>query len=258
MTVVTLDSIVKNFIMKRRYTIHWWIEFMVYGKDCLRLLSEDDLKVVNTTKLTVDQNTNAVELPNDYLDYVNVGVECGQNIKPLVETNKINPLVARTSDLTPTTYGEAATTTTNQIFYGTLYPFYYNTVYWNDYGEPMGRLFGLGAGVQDDVFSIFPERNQIQLTERISIDHIILQYISDGMNSDAATQITPYAYDTIDAYIMWQMKENTRTYSAGEAERAKQEYINQRLILRARMSDLTTERLKRLFQRATYAAPKSL
>lgn len=258
MTVITLDQVVNNFIMRRKYTIHFWMEFMVYAAACLRELSMDDLKCVNTKKLTVNQNTNAADLPNDYLDYCNVGVEAGQNVKPLVETDKINPLVARTSNFTPTTYSESASEMTNQIFYGTLYPFYYNTVYWNDYGEPMGRLFGLGAGVQDDVFSVFPERGQIQLTERIDVDHIILEYISDGTNADAATKITPYAYETISAYIMWQMKENTRTYNEGEKERAKQEYISQRQILRARLSDLTTERLKRLLQRATYGAPKSI
>lgn len=258
MTVVTLDAIVRNFIMKRKYTIHWYMEFLVYATEALRELSMDDLKVVNTVKLPVDTNTNAVNLPNDYLDYVEVGVEAGQTVKPLVETDKINPLVARTSDFTPTTYNSIQSNLTNQIFYGSLYPFYFNTVVWNDYGEPMGRIFGLGAGIQDDVFSVFPGRNQIQLTEKISVDHILLQYISDGMNSDAATQITPYAYQTISNYIMWQMKENSRTYTDNEAERAKDLYVEERLKLRGRLSDLTSERLKRLFQRATYASPKSL
>ena len=42
------------------------------------------------------------------------------------------------------------------------------------------------------------------------------------------------------------LKESTRTYSEGERERAKQEYITQRQILRARMSDLTMEKIKRI------------
>lgn len=245
--------------MKRGYTIHWWVQFMVYAKDCLRTLSEDDLRVVNTKKLPVDSNTNAVDLPNDYLDYISIGTEVGQLLKPLVETDSINPLIARTSDFTPTTYGAAGLENSNNIiYYGSLSPYYWNTVFWNDYGEFTGRIFGFGAGTQDDVFSIFPERNQIQLSEKLSCTHIVIRYISDGMNSDAATQISPYAYETIDAFIMWQMKLNTRTYSAGEAEMAKQAYIDERRILRARLSDLTKEKLKRLFQRASYASPKSL
>lgn len=259
MTVVTLDAIIRNLLMKRGYSFHWYIRFAVYAKDCLRILSEDDLQVMNTVKLPVDANTNAVDLPDDYMDYVRIGIETGQTVKPLVETSKINALVARDSTFTPTTYSAITSTNANNVlYYGSLYPYYWNTVFWNSYGEFTGRLFGFGAGAEDDTFGVFPERNQIQLTEKLSVTNIILQYISDGMNSDAATQITPYAYETIDAYILWQMKEHSRTYSDGEAERARQLYINERLILRARKSDLTKERLLRSLQKATYASPKSL
>lgn len=256
MTFTTLDNIVRDFIMRRGYTIHWYVPFMVYAKAALRELSFDDLKCINTVLLPVG-SYNEVDLPNDYMDYTLVAVKSGQNIKPLVETDSINPLIARDANFDPTTYANIAANTTNQIFYGNIYPFYWNTVTWNNWGEPTGRLYGIGAGVQDDVFSVFPERNQIQLTEHLSVDKIVLQYISNGMSSDAATKITPYAYETISAYISYQMKENTRTYSTAEAQLAKQEYIDQRLILRARMSDLTTERLKRLIQKAAVAAPKS-
>ena len=257
MTTISLDAVVRNFLLKRQYTLHWYLQFIVYAKDCLRQLNEDDLLCINTKLLPVN-DYNAVDLPSDYLDYTLVGVKVGQNVKPLVETNKINRMINRNSDLEPIKYSESESNPNNEVNYGALYPFYWHTVYWNSYGEPTGRMFGAGAGVQDDVFSVFPERNQIQLTENMTVDNIVLEYISDGMNADAATRITPYAYDTIDAYIMYQMKCNTRTYSAGEAEYAKQDYIDQRKILRARMNPMTIEMWKRLFQRATYASPKSL
>lgn len=256
-SVVTLDSIVRNFILKRRYTLHWYLELLVYSKDCLRILSNDDLKIIKTRLLKVNNNYNACDLPDDYQDYVQVGIKVGQNIKPLVETDKINPIINRNSSFTPIKYNESAVDPNSQVYYGALYPFYWHTVSWNDYGEFTGGIYGSGAGVQDDVFSLPPGRNQIQLTENMTVDYIVLQYISDGMDSDAATQITPYAYETISAYIMWQMKANTRTYSAGEAAAAKQEYVDERKILRARMSDLNTETFTRLLQRATYGSPKS-
>jgi hypothetical protein len=82
---------------------------------------------------------------------------------------------------------------------------------------------------------------------------VVLEYVSNGMDADSATQIDWYAKDCLEAYCMWQFKENNRTYSAGEAEVAKQEYINQRLILRAELSDLTTDNLKRIVQRNSIA-----
>lgn len=259
MTTVSLDAVIRNFIMKRGYTFHWYIQFAVYASECLRELSMDDLHVVNTVKLPVDQDTNEATIPDDYQDYVKVGVQAGQYVRPLIETQGLNQLQARTSDFTPTTYGQLTTDNPqNIIYYGTLYPFYWNTVAWNDYGEPTGRFFGLGAGSQDDTFTVIKSRNVIKVTENLSTDHIILQYIGDGTSSDAATQIDPYAFMTISNYIMYQMKENSRTYSDNEAERARQLYINERLILRARLNGLTTEVFKRAMQKGTAAAPKSL
>lgn len=258
MITASLDGIVRDVIMRRGYTFHKYIRFLVYAKNCLRELTFDDLKVYNTIILpTTDYN--AVELPSDYQDYVRVAAMSGQKLKPLVETDKLNPLVARTADFSATTYAAAGSdSNTNPTLYTYFYPFYWNTVTWNNFGEFTGRMYGMGAGSQPDVFAVFRERNQIQLSELLSVDSIVLEYISDGMNSDAATRIDPYAIETIAAYIIWQHKEHTRTYSINEAELAKQEYISQRMILRARKSDLTTEVLKRRFQAATYASPKSL
>lgn len=258
MVWTSLDAIVRDFIMRRRYTMHDWIAFMVYSKNCLRELSFDDLKCVNTKKLPVNQDDNTVEIPNDYQDYVNVNVQAGQHLKPLVESDKINPLVNRDSDFNPIRYDDISQQESGQVLFGYLYPSSWHTVTWNSYGEFTGRMFGSGAGFPDDTFSVFKERNQIQLCETISTDYIVLRYISNGLSADAATQVDQYASETISAYIMWQMKEHNRTYSEGEKERAKQEYINQRMILRARMSDLTKERLIRALQRANYASPKSI
>lgn len=257
MTVTSLKSIVKDVLMQKGYSLHWYIQFLVYAKNCLRELSFDDLKVINTKKIpTNDQN--AIDLPDDYQDYVRVCVPVGQNIKPLVETDKINSLVAR-DDTTfdPTTYSLNAVADTNTTFYGYLYPFYWNSVNWNEFGEVTGRYFGIGASTQDDVFKVVKERNQIQITENLVTENVILEYISDGMDADSATRVDVYAQATIDAYIKWQHKANNRTYNMGEQQMAQQEYKDQRAILRARLSDLTMEKYKRLFQRASYAAPKS-
>lgn len=257
MTKTTLDNIVRNMILKRRYPFCFYIDFLVAAVNCLRELNLDDLYVTNTVKLTPN-SYNAIDLPNDYLDYVRVGIMAGQNVKNLVPTNKINAIVNRNSSFAPIKYNETRGNADAQTFFGALYPFYWNQVSYNEYGEFTGRLFGSGAGVQDDVFSVFPERNQIQLTENLSTEFVILEYISDGMNADNATQITPYAYSTIQAYIMWQMKANTRTYSAGEVQLAKQEYIDERKILRARLDPMDMDAWKRKFQSASYASPKSL
>ena len=93
MTTASLDFIVKNYLLKRGYPLHWYMQFMVYAADCLREITFDDLRVINTKILPVDQTINAADLPEDYQDYVTVGVMIGQRIRPLVPTSTLNPLV---------------------------------------------------------------------------------------------------------------------------------------------------------------------
>ena len=84
-----------------------------------------------------------------------------------------------------------------------------------------------------------------------------LQYISNGQNSDAATTIDGYAQKTIEAYIMWQFKENNRTYTMGERQVAEAYFNQQHKILRARLSNLNPQVLKRLIQKNSFAANKN-
>lgn len=255
MTFFSLDAAVRNMLLKRRYPLHFYIDFLVYGKDCLRELSLDSLKIVNTKIIPVDATDNSAQIPNDYTDYVEVGIPTGQTIRPLVEDNNITPLQHFDSNFNITRYDAVSTDTQGSpLYYGYLMPMVWNTVTFNDYGENIGRLFGWGAGQQTDTFTIVNERNVIQLKEVISTKNIVLKYISDGMDADAASQIPTYAYQSIQDYMVWQMKENNRNYSDTERERAKNEYNKSVRILRARLSDITIEKIKRIAQQKYYAA----
>jgi len=262
MTTASLDYIVKNYLLKRGYPLHWYMQSMVYAADCLRELTFDDLRVINTKILPVDQTINAAELPEDYQDYVTVGVMIGQRIKPLVPTSTLNPLTSLDVNQNYAEQDWQDTTTPpgsneNQLYYGALPYAQWFTVHYNDYGENIGRFFGLGAGYQEDTFQVFKERNQIQLDQKFSVENIVLQYISDGQSADAASQIDPYAIRTIQAYIDYQMKAHNRTYGVGERQVSENNYVKERKILRARKSDWSIEKIKRIVQKNTMGAPKS-
>jgi hypothetical protein len=262
MTTASLDFIVKNYLLKKGYPLHWYMQFMVYAADCLREITFDDLRVINTKILPVNQTINAAELPEDYQDYVTVGVMIGQRIRPLVPTTTLNPLISLDVNQN---YAEQEWTNNvtepgsneNQLYYGALPYAQWFTVHYNDYGENIGRFFGLGAGYQEDTFQVFKERNQIQLDQKFYVENIVLQYVSDGQSADAASQVDPYAIRTIQAYIEYQMKAHNRTYNMGERQLAENYYIKERKILRARKSDWSVEKIKRIVQKNTMGAPKS-
>lgn len=249
MTVTSLHAIVCNILLKRRYPRHWYIDFLIPAKDGLRELSFDlPLKTLRYQILTLN-SINQATLPTDYADWAKVYVRVGQYLHPLIEDKSLNTIPNYDSDFTEQAYIDGVatqTTTTNAWYNGYGAPYWYMTNY-NNYGENTGRRFG-GVGTMSDTFNVDTTRNLIKINEYLDITEIVLVYIGNGLDADSATHINAYAQNCVEAYCMWQFKENNRTYSAGEAEVARQLYITERQILQARLSDLTVDRMKRIAQ----------
>jgi len=252
MTIISLDQITKNILMKRNYPLQYYINFLVYCKDIMREIAFDEpIFSVRQCVLPVDQNTMRVDLPNDFQDYVRVCSWVDQYMRPLVEDNSLQliPNYDTSFDVQPYANGIAAIPPTTDI---TFYPSGYLSPYWwvtnfNSYGENTGRMFG-GVGAMADTFRMDKANRQIKINDNLFIQNIVLEYISDGMDSDSATQIDSYAQFAIEAGAMWQFYLHNRTYSQNEAEAMYQHYVAERQVLRARLSDLTIEKFKRIVQ----------
>lgn len=253
MNVISLDQICKNLLLKRRYSMHWYLDFLIPSKDCLRELTFDlPIQTLRYKVLQLNDN-HAVEIPNDYVDYAKVSIRVGQYLRPLIEDGTLDLVPNYDSDFVIQPYNTGIATqptiTSTTYYNGYFSPLWY-TVNWNAFGENTGRLFG-GSGVQSDTFKVNKARNEIKINENLCVSEVVLEYIGNGMDADSATHIDAYCQQAIEAYCMWQFKENNRTYGINEAALAKQEYVDQRKILTARLSDLTIDRFKRIAQHAS-------
>jgi len=256
MQVVNIDGIVNNMLLKRRYPKHWYLEFLLYGVECLREIGLDELEIYNTQKLPVSLE-GTVELPADYIDYILVGIEVGGRVRPLVEDNSLNNLQNFDSTFQVIPFNNStdanAQDETNLLYAPNLFS-QFLTVRTNSYGENTGRFFG-GSPYRDS-FKIVKSRNQIQLDPSLKLANIVLIYASSGLTADGVTNVPLYAQKTIQEYIMYQFYFNNRTYGVSETEMQRQRYIDERKVLRARLSDLTISTLKRIVNRNTIAAQK--
>lgn len=256
MRFTTLDRIVRSQLLQSGYSIHWYTQFLKFAADGLRELTFDSLRIINTEKLPVN-SYKAVTLPCSFVDWISVGLQQGQYVQPLVTSPSINRLYDYGTNGDKIPYpdvfqDDAKNGNINGIgFLG------YNWVTWNEYNEPIGRLFGLGNFPGANGFIVLPERGEIQLDNASCAKWIILEYISDGQDCNSATRIDPYAQKTIETYIIWMMKENGRQYSMGERQTARQEFLNQQRILRARKDDLTLTDIKNISRKNANAAIKS-
>jgi hypothetical protein len=243
MVITSLDTICKNVLLQQQLPMHYYIECLTHAANCLAELTKDDLKIIKTERLTLNDLANHC-LPEGYLDFTKVGIEIGQMVRPLVPENSINRLPNYDDSGTAIAYTDTITSYVPALIWST-------TIY-NDYGEYIGREYGSGAGFQTDTFKIIPERNIIQCKETLKNCDIIMEYISDGSCVDDATGVDPYAKESIDAYIKWKRSKSRDNIYSPEG----QEYARQRKILRARKA-MGYEELKRIYQDALYASPKA-
>lgn len=248
MRYVTLNGLTLSALNQCHKPRHYYSRFLKYASDCLTELLFDTLRITNTVRLPVNSLGEA-QIPADYIDKIRVGEQVGQWIRPLIEKNTLNPLA------------NFSTSTGDQITYPNievqddwcgLYQWWGLQI--NTNGENTGGYYGLGAGSEPDTYIISEQRNVIQLNKNVRRKKIILEYIGDGSYANSASKITPYAKRTIETYIDWQYKENSKSFGAYDAQRAKDIFDNQHRILRARKNDLTPELLIRVMNRYRQAS----
>ena len=250
MKFTSLDTITKGLLISRQYPIHFYMQFLYLGSRAYEELHFDSLNAIKTLKLPVN-SYNAVDLPCDFMDLIQVGIEHGQFVRPLSSRAGINSLNNFDDDGVKIPFGSTDfdLTDVNQQFFSGYQSYYANEQF-------RGRLYGMGTGDAPFTFKLVTEREQIQLYEGIACENVIIQYISDGSEIDNATMITPYAKAAIEAYIIWKMKEGSRAYGEGERERAKQQWIQQHLLLRARKLSLTKDDIIATMRKHTHGSIK--
>lgn len=242
----SLDSIVCSTLINRGYPVHYYFQFLKLATDCLRELNFTTLGNIKTQKLLLN-DYYAAKLPNDYVDYVKIGYPVGQYVKPMGSRGGLTRL--NEYDTNGNKILHTDNTQSNTLNGWTGY-WYHNVI--NSNGENVGRGYGSSGGNRYDNFKILKERGEIQFNEHVATDYIILEYISDGLEADNATKVTPYAQGCIEAYIIWKMKDYNRNISRGEVADEERKYFNQLRYLRARMADWTTTEILRTV-RQTYS-----
>lgn len=260
MILTTLDTIVRRGLLEANLPMHYYFEYLVHGSTCLRELSFDTLKIVNTVQLPVN-DYGAVDLPDDFVDDVSVGYFGNGVLQPLPHQDFISPLrqwstttgqftqpQIPTNGVVPNNYNNV--NSGSDLFLGGLGIFWF----WNvsDFGEPTGRFFGATGGTQFG-YKVIKERRQIQMSVGYERTSIVLQYISDGQSVDSATQIDTQAIQCIRAWQEWKRSPNANNEYSQEAI----SFWNRKKNLRARLSGMTLIDVKNVLRNGYTASMKN-
>lgn len=221
-----LDTITRSVLMQKGYSLHWYVQFLKYAADCLRELKFDSLPAFQTRIFDISA-TGTIFMPQDTVDVISVDHMHGQFTRPMIRQTDINTLPNLDSQ-------------GNAILYE-------NDNYWfvEEYNRYATRHHGTRQG-----FVYLPQLKTIQLTQGIRDKKVLVKFMDLGSNTDSATEVHPYAQATIEAYMKWQYKENTRSYSGGERQMEENKYYNQLRILRGRIDPISCDDIVNIFERA--------
>lgn len=251
----TADQITKSILMNKKYSIHWYLEVLKYVSDCLRELSADDLKIVNSVWLTLT-SYKAAPIPPDFMDYIRIGVPNGEYVKPMTQNEGYNRTYNYDPNGNPQLWPQVPNGGQDLTVFGIPFLTYYVNMY-NSRGENVGGLYGYRTDGSPFTFDIIAERNEIQFDSALECDRIVMDYLSDGRSASAATKIITYAEKTIEDYCDWQLDENSRSVPETTKERKFNKYVGSRTVLRGRLNDLTTNDYISIYRNTYSAAPKT-
>ena len=251
MTYANLDMIVRRSLLEKGYPIHYYAEYMLHASSCIRQLTTDTLKIINSVTLPIN-NYYAVDLPDDFVDDIALSIPVGNFLRPVPKNDSITPL--RITDPSTGQYIPYKDRTKGQpetVFgINPSWLWYWNV---NDYGEPTGRFYGASGGERANGYKVVKERRQIQLTETFTGESVVLLYISDGQSVDNATQVDMLAFSCIQAYIDWKTSKSAAMRESYEART----YFSERRLLRAKLNDLTAMDIKNIARKNYMAAVKN-
>jgi hypothetical protein len=225
----------------------------------VREMGFDILQAVRSLKITVDQTTDSVELPCDYVDWTKIGVVGNDGLVYVLGQNKNINYSQKMKECGECEDREDSKSSTSGfssssgdgIESGFNSNVFRNLVYQNN----EGRLYGLGGGSYYGQFRINLDQNRIELSLDSGISEIVLEYIADEARAEDPS-VHIYAEQALRSYIYYRIVERKASVPANEKARARQEYYNELRKANARMKSFTKEELLKTIRKNSKQSPK--
>ncbi len=237
----------------------------------IREIGFDISKKVKSLKLLIDSTNNTVELPDDFVDLLKIGIVDPDGIVRVFANNKhINqsmsystsdglPLFASTTDAKDTNSDgvldrlEDKTSTQGSVSSSeNLNDFIFDNYL---HEGSVGRLYGAGGGHLAGEYRLNLEQNRIEVETNNAYTHVVVEYIADEARS-ASPDVHVYAEEALRSYVYYKIIERKSSVPANEKSRARAEYYNERRKANARLSNFTKEEALKTIRKNFHQAPK--
>ena len=224
-------------------------QFIHWGLEAAREWQIDMAKEIKTEILTMTPH-KSILLPDDYVDWVKVGIKDGDTIKTFIHDNTM----ATTHDCVNGVKKENAPYSNVNLWDLDVdtTPYLFHNVHGNGSDYPV-----YGYGYKDNglgYFKVHRETGEIQFRGVVPKNSkIALEYISDGWDPNKETVVNPLAFMLIKRYIHWMNKLHNQNIPRSHVEEAERLYWNEFDKVSYRMLDLTIEDVQDVARQAFVA-----
>lgn len=239
-----------------------------FAKRGIREFGFDMMNRVKSLKLSVNSATDTVDLPDDYVDMVKIGIVGTDGIVYVLGENKNinisqkyntdsnnNPIDSNNDGIFDRVESKGATSSTNnstsKISDGFEDYVFRNYVY----GGSEGRLYGVGGGQYEGGYRINLDQNRIEMQTSNNITEVVIEYIADEARSVDPT-VHIYLEEALRSYMYFKIVERKSSVPMGEKQRARAEYYNERRKANARMKAFSKEEALKTIRKNFKQAPK--
>ncbi len=236
----------------------------------IREIGFDISKKIKSLKLLINSTNNTVELPDDFVDLLKIGIVDPDGIVRVFANNKhINqsmsysddddlPLFTSTDAKDTNSDGvldrlEDKTSTQGSVSSSeNLNDFIFDNYL---HEGSVGRLYGAGGGHLAGEYRLNLEQNRIEVETNNAYTYVVVEYIADEARSaDPAVHV--YAEEALRSYVYYKIIERKSSVPANEKSRARAEYYNERRKANARLSNFTKEEALKTIRKNFHQAPK--
>lgn len=268
----TLDQIVSDYIITMEgddYANNVSDTLIrTYAKRGIREMGFDMSNRIRSLKLSVNKTNSTVELPDDYVDLVKIGVIGADGLIYVYGENR-NMHIAQKYDVSAGSDLIAANATDSDsdgVFdrvdvtspsadYDGLRG-YDSYVFRNYlYENTMGGLYGLGGGIFTGEYRVNLDQNRIELGSIDGTSEVVIEYVCDEARSKNPS-IHVFMESALRAYIYFKCIEKKSAVPLGEKGRARQEYYNERRLANSRMKAFGKDEALKTIRKNFKQSPK--
>lgn len=243
-----LSAIVDQFLIENDLHDGFFPKALAWACRGLREIKLDVAQDVRTALLDVTER-KTVKLPQDFVDWVKVGVPHGQYVIQIGINDELNGLGRTTTS--PTVRGLASQHLPNGISMESY-------TFMNYGGSSILGCFVGGSLPSKGYFKLFDDGNckELLMDYDYSPSQVYIEYITDGLDPCGDTIVSPYLYDYVFKFIefRYEKKNNPKAtnFSIQEAER---DVFWAEKKIRARKNNLDPQTVLNLSRQETRLTP---